>query len=215
MNCSADEYARVLWDYHQLHHTIQKADVMLCLGSNDVRVADYAAKLFLKGLAPVIVFSGGFGRGTKGIFEKTEASLFAEQAIALGVSSTDILIEEKSTNSSENIRFSKELLNMHGIHPKSLILIQKPYMERRAYATCKKQWPEAEAVVTSPHFTFESYPNEVISKELLINIMVGDLERIIKYPEYGFQIAQDVPQNVLDAYEKLIALGYTTELMNV
>lgn len=43
--------------------------------------------------------------------------------------------------------------------------------------------------------------------------MVGDLQRIKEYPIKGFQIQQEIPSNVWDAYEKLVSLGYTSHLI--
>ena len=80
-----------------------------------------------------------------------------------------------------------------------------------------KQWPgrEVETMVTSPRISFEQYPNENLSQEEILHTMVGDLQRIIEYPKLGFQISQEVPQTVVDAMEKLIALGYTNHLISV
>ena len=43
--------------------------------------------------------------------------------------------------------------------------------------------------------------------------MVGDLQRIQVYPEKGFQIFQEIPDEVLEAYQKLVKLGYTKHLL--
>jgi len=208
-----DRLARVIWDYHLLHHVPVKSDAILVLGSNDVRVAERASDLFLAGYAPYLIFSGAFGKLTAGVFAKPEAQVFADIALARGVPREKILIEDKSKNTGENIIFTKSLLVERGLDLKSFILIQKPYMERRAYATFKKLWPEAQFVVTSPLLSYEDYPNEIIDKKLLINKMVGDLQRIKIYPGKGFQIAQEIPASVWAAYERLVELGYDEDLV--
>jgi hypothetical protein len=43
--------------------------------------------------------------------------------------------------------------------------------------------------------------------------MVGDLQRIREYPARGFQIPQDIPDDVWDAYEQLVRAGYDRHLM--
>jgi len=86
-------------------------------------------------------------------------------------------------------------------------------MERRTYATFKKVWPEKEAIVTSPRISFLDYPNEEIPLERVIHIMVGDLQRIRLYPERGFQIEQPIPDDVWDAFERLVALGFADNLV--
>lgn len=208
-----DALAKVIWDYHHLNQPLVKADCLLVLGSHDLRVADYASDLFLKGYAPDIIFSGGLGNLTQGVFSKPEADLFADVARGRGVPDKNIIIENQSTNTGENIIFTKKILVDQGRKFNKFILVQKPYMERRSYATFKKLWPEKEFVVTSPDILYEDYPNQLISKGELINIMVGDLQRIKIYPAKGFQIYQEIPDNVWQAYEKLVELGYTKHLV--
>jgi uncharacterized SAM-binding protein YcdF (DUF218 family) len=204
--------ARKLWDYHHMHHTPASADCILALCSHDLRVADRAAELYLQGLAPILLFSGGLGNVTRGIWKDPEADKFARIALDKGVPAEAIFVENKSTNTGENILFTRKLLEEQGLHPQSFLLVQKPYMERRSYATFKKHWPEKELIVTSPQIAFEDYPTDEIPMERVIDIMVGDLQRIRIYPAKGFQIPMDIPDDIWAAYEKLIGWGFTRHL---
>ena len=130
--------AKKIWDYHHVNHTLVKSDCVLALGSHDTRVAERAADLFLQNWAPLLIFSGGLGNFTQGLWKEAEADLFAQIAIKMGVPENAILIENKSTNTGENILFTQRLLKERNINPQSFILVQKPYMERRSYATFKK-----------------------------------------------------------------------------
>lgn len=206
--------ANKVWDYLQMHHTLKKADCIFALGSNDLRVADRAADLYLQGWAPVIVFSGGLGRLTSDLWVEPEADQFAKIAIIKGVPEEAILIENKSTNTGENVRFTQQLLKEKNLDPETFIVVQKPYMERRAYATFKKHWPDKELLVTSPQISFDAYPTKEISLEKVIHIMVGDLQRVKLYYEKGFQVYQEIPGDVWEAYEKLVALGFDQQLVN-
>jgi uncharacterized SAM-binding protein YcdF (DUF218 family) len=94
-----------------------------------------------------------------------------------------------------------------------VIAVQKPYMERRAFATIRKQWPEIAVRVSSPPIDLLRYGNDEIPLEEVIHIMVGDLQRIMEYPRLGFMIAQDVPHGVQRAYEQLVAAGFTNHLL--
>ena len=205
--------AKILWDFHLMKHKITQADCILALGSHDLRVADRAAELYLQGFAPLLVFSGGLGNFTQGMWTEPEADKFAKIAVKHGVPPKAILVENKSTNTGENILFTQRLLQAHNVNPSSFIVVQKPYMERRSYATFKKHWPDKQVVVTSPLISFEDYPNEEIPLERVINIMVGDLERIKFYPAKGFQIHQDIPDKVWQALERLVEKGYNQHLM--
>ena len=214
MENEIDKLAKIIWNYHHINHCLKKVDCILVLGSHDLRVAERGVDLFLEGYAPFIVFSGGFGTLTRHLFSKPEADLFAEIAIKRGVPEEQILIENKSTNTGENFKFTEKLLKTSGLDFNSFIVVQKPYMERRTYATVKKLWPEKEIIITSPQIAYENYPNADISKENVINIMVGDLQRIKIYPEKGFQIYQEIPDSVWNAFQKLVALGYAKHLIS-
>jgi len=213
MENEIDKLAKIIWNYHHINHCLKKVDCILVLGSHDLRVAERGVDLFLEGYAPFIVFSGGFGTLTRHLFSKPEADLFAEIAIKRGVPEEQILIENKSTNTGENFKFTEKLLKTSGLDFNSFIVVQKPYMERRTYATVKKLWPEKEIIITSPQIAYENYPNADISKENVINIMVGDLQRIKIYPEKGFQIYQEIPDYAWSAFQRLVALGYTKRLV--
>ncbi|WP_018617487.1 YdcF family protein [Segetibacter koreensis] len=205
--------AKKLWNYHHVNNTIEKADCILVLGSHDTRVAERAAELYLEGWAPRIIFSGGLGRLTEGLWSETEADLFAGIAIKKGVPKKDILIENKSTNTGENILFTQQLLQKNNLHPDSFIVVQKPYMERRSFATFKKHWPDKKLIVTSPQISFEDYATNEIPQEQVINIMVGDLQRIKLYADKGFQVYQEIPSDVWEAYKQLVEAGFDEHLI--
>lgn len=215
-----DNLAKKLWDYHHMNQSLEKADAILVLGSYDLRVAAYAAKLFLEGYAPLIIFSGkegivaNTGQLTSQLWGgKSEAEAFTDVAIKAGVPKEKILIENQSTNTSENIQFTQKLLEEKGLGVQKFILVQKPYMERRSYATFKQRWPEKDAIVTSPPISYEEYPYELKPREAVINSVVGDLQRIKVYGEKGYSVPQQIPADVWDAYEKLVAMGYDKNLV--
>lgn len=211
---STDELAKTLWDYNNLHQTIKKADVIITLGSHDTRVAERGSELFLQKFAPIIVFSGGFGRLTANNWTKSEAEIFTDIAIKMGVPNKDILIENKSTNTGENLRFSMNILKEKGISPRSVILVHKPYMERRQYATWKKLFPKTKAYITSPQISYENYSSETgITKKNTINIVVGDTQRIKLYPQKGFMIYQNIPDEIWNSYKELVNRGFTEQLV--
>lgn len=217
MNSRVTELARTIWDYHKLNHPLQKSDAILVLCSHDERVAERSVELFKGGWAPLIIFSGGAGSITKKLWTEPEAVRFARIAAEAGVPRESILLEDKSTNTGDNIRFTKALLEKLGMDLQRFIVVQKPYMERRSYATFQKFWPEKEIVVTSPQTTFEdylqNYTNSSLSEEDVVGIMVGDLQRIRIYPAKGFQIEQEIPVETAAAYDELVAAGYTKYLV--
>jgi uncharacterized SAM-binding protein YcdF (DUF218 family) len=218
MNERLRPFVEKIWRYHQLNHELAKADVILVLCSHDTVVAERGAQLFLEGWAPLLVFSGGLGSITRRVWSEPEADRFAQIAIGLGVPRTSILVENQSTNTGENIQFTRKLLTERQLDPQRCIVVQKPYMERRSYATFKKLWPEMDLIVTSPRVSLDAYLSRyslaTLSRDDVISIMVGDLQRIRLYPARGFQIPQDIPNDVWDAYEQLVAAGYDRHLVH-
>jgi uncharacterized SAM-binding protein YcdF (DUF218 family) len=210
---SIDRDARIVWDYHHVHHVLAPADCIIVLGSHDTRVAERGADVFLAGWAPLIVFSGNLGALTSEIWSRPEAEIFADVAAARGVPRQRMLLEPRSTNTAENVRFTRALLAERGIHPRRAIAVQKPYMERRTYATFRQNWPELDVIVTSPQIDFDHYPTDSISREDVIHIMMGDLQRLIVYAERGWSAPQEIPREVTDAYHRLVEAGYTRRLI--
>jgi uncharacterized SAM-binding protein YcdF (DUF218 family) len=209
--------AERIWDYHQLHHEITTADAILVLCSHDTVVAERGAELYLERRAPLLIFSGGSGAITSRLWQEPEADRFARIAIGLGVPEDRILVENRSTNTGENVRFTRALLEDRELQCRSFILVQKPYMERRAFATFRAVWPDFPVQVTSPRAGFREYlgryANQAFSAADVVSIMVGDLQRIRVYPALGFQIPQEIPDDVWAAYEALVAAGFDRHLV--
>ena len=86
-----------------------------------------------------------------------EAVHYRERAVELGVPSSAVLVEPRARNTGENIRFSREVLEEAGVQVASVLLISKPYEERRAYATARKLWPEVEIVSASTPMALDEY----------------------------------------------------------
>ncbi|MEZ9566944.1 YdcF family protein [Vibrio artabrorum] len=199
-----------LWNFMSMGHKVEPSDCIFVLCSNDTRVAEYAAELYHQKVAPYIVFSGGVGRFTEGKFDCSEAETFAEIARDCGVSKSDIIIEKHATNTGENVRFTHKLLTERGLFPKRLTLVQKPFMEKRTYATFTKQWPDkaTEIQVTSQWQNWVDYFNEELPLDMVLGALLADFERIKSYPSEGFQIDMPIPDNVEYAYQTLKKLGF-------
>ena len=57
------------------------------------------------------------------------------------------------------------------------------------------------------------YSHESLSPDDVISIMVGDLQRIREYPKRGFQIPQEIPDDVWQAYGELVKAGFDRHLL--
>ena len=190
-------------------------DALLVLGSNDVRVAEYGARLYLAGVAPLMMFSGGFGRLTQS-WTQPEAEVFAAIAQQHGVPREHIIVESQSCNTGENLRFTRALLQQEmqpklqksAVALKSIMLVQKPFMARRTIATAQKIWPEIAWSTAPALLDFEHYANTLISQAAVIAAMLGEVERLRDYPQKGFIVDAPLLEAVMQAYCALKAAEF-------
>ncbi|MHC5902636.1 YdcF family protein [Streptomyces sp. S6] len=206
--------AKLIWDHHRMSHELRPVDVAIGLGSHDLGVATHAAALYHSGLFPILVFTGGNSPTTAKVFPRGEAVHFREHAIDLGVPAEAILLEPNAANTGQNITLAREVLAASGIHPTAVLLVSKPYMERRSFATARKLWPDVEILCASEPLEFDDYLKSIGDEKLVLDMLVGDLQRVIEYPKLGFAIEQEVPEDVRAAYESLIRDNFTSRLIN-
>lgn len=208
--------ARIIWDYHQMGQEPVPAELILALGTHDLRVAEFAADLYRHGYGPILVCSGGIAHNgdlLASSWERTEAEMYAEVAERRGVPRERILLETRATNTAENLRFTRALLERRGIRPRSLVIAVKPFMQRRVRATLAVEWPGMPATLASPRMTLEEYFTPELTPERVINIMLGDLQRLWVYARRGWSAPQPMPAEVREAYQRLVELGFTKHLI--
>ncbi|MFJ9550751.1 YdcF family protein [Streptomyces erythrochromogenes] len=206
--------AELIWDFHQMHHEPRPCSVAVGLGSHDLGVADTTVDLYQRGMAPLIVFTGATSPTTRAKMPRGEAVHYRERALERGVPPEDVLVEPNARNTGENIRFVRTLLEDAGRSVDSVLLVSKPYEERRAYATTRKLWPEVEVVSASTPMTFETYVDSIGDPKLVVDMLVGALQRLQLYPAEGFMIQMPVPDPVLAAYQRLHDQGFTSRVVD-
>lgn len=211
------KYIQTLWDYMRLNQTLEKADCIIVLGCSDIKVADVAIDIYNKGFANKIIFSGGYGKITKNIWKIPEANKFAEIAQNKGVPKDKIYIENKSTNTIENFKFTKYLIETEKLNIHSAIFVCRPYVERRTWACMMKYMPQYKGIITSENIScyeyMKNYNIEGVSKDAWINVLVGDIQRLKLYAEKGLQEKVNIPDNVWNSYKELIKKGYDKDLL--
>ena len=208
---------QILWDYMRLNEPIEKADCILVLGCSDLSIVNVAIDIYKKGYANKIIFTGGFGKITKNIWKVSEAEKFAEVAIEKGVPRESIYIENESTNTTENYLCAKKIIEKENLNINSIIVVCKPYVERRVLAGLEKHMTEYKCIIQSEKISckkyMEDYNIEGVSKYEWINILVGDIQRFKIYGDLGIQEKIEVPEYVMKAYEELVDNGFNTHLL--
>lgn len=196
-----------------MKHEPRPCSAVIGLGSHDLGVADTTADLYHRGMAPLVVFTGATSRTTRERMPRGEAEHYRDRALELGVPPEAILVEPNARNTGENIRFSRALLEDLHVPVSSVLLVSKPYEERRSYATALKLWPEVEWVSASTPMTFAEYVDSIKDARMVIDMLVGAQQRLVVYPRQGFMVEQTVPDDVSAAYERLCADGFTSRLV--
>ena len=207
---------QVIWDYLCLNQKLENADCIVGFGNFNTDIARRTAELYHEGYAPKVLFTGGLGRNTEGLLPEPEAIRFARVAMDCGVPEEDILIEDKSANTKENIEFTRSLLKQRGIPSDHILGVHQPFMERRITAAMGVYWPEVKFSVTSPRVTIPEYlaraKDQGISENASVSVIVGDFQRMDLYAKKGYQLPRHIPEEAWNAFHELVAMGFDTQL---
>ena len=207
---------QVLWDFLGMHQTPSKADCIVGFGNFNSDIARRAAELYHQGYAPKILFTGGLGRNTTRLFTEPEAVRFARVAMECGVPEEDIILEDKSTNTKENIEFMRRIFENQGIPHDHVLGVHQPFMEKRIVSALGIYWPELNFTVTSPQVTIPEYlaraKEQGMTENASISVIVGDFQRMDLYAKLGYQIPQEIPEEAWAAYRTLVEMGYDQQL---
>jgi hypothetical protein len=200
--------AQLLFAFHATPDPSAAADLIVCLGSYDTRVAARAADLAAHHPAAPVIVTGHSGNWTRGRIATTEAEAFAAVILEHGVSPARIVLEPRATNIGENIGFSRALAEEAGWRVASVVFVTKPQTILRVRHTVPVRWPGIAAQVDAPRLGFRDYVTDPAFLHRLVNEMVGDVDRLIAYPRLGFQTPCAVPAPVRSACDLLKANGF-------
>lgn len=186
-----------------------KSDAIVICCSYDLRVCDHACNLVREGISDTLVISGKYGNWTQHLWGKLEAEVFYERAIENGINGKQILMEREATNFGENISYSKLLVPQ----ARTVTFVSNPNSLLRVKLTAEANWQEVNAIVSCPEIKFPDEVSNIIGVWGAINGMVGDIERIQKYPDRGFQAPHLLPEKIMQNWAYLIDQGFTFHLM--
>lgn len=212
------KHLKTLWDYMVLNQHIEECDLIIGCGCANLDIPVKCAELYKNGYAPKILFAGGYGKITKDEFAKSEAEMYKDIAIKHGVPESDIILETKSTNTGDNFRFADKILKGNNIDAKNILIVHKKLNERRTLSAAKAILPDKELFITSPDITFTEYINYLDNNkqkiENVISVLIGDIQRIVIYPQFGWQVENEIPKQVIDSYNYFKQLGYDKYILS-
>jgi len=209
-----ENLCEILWNYLCMNQIIKQSDLILACGGHDSGVAFQAADLYRQNYAPLIAVSGGIVREVFGESEKAlEADILGDLINKNGVPKENIIFERQSKNTGENLEFTEKLMLQKGLNFTSVIIVQKPYAERRTWCLAKKKWPNKTIWMSSEKMSRQEYFALDIPTDKIIGMMVGEIQRLIYSPSFGWIDDVEIPPEVLEAYNELCNLGFIERLM--
>jgi uncharacterized SAM-binding protein YcdF (DUF218 family) len=203
------EHAARLWTYLSAMRAREPCDAVVVCCSYDLRVCDYACELIHQGLAARLVLTGKSGNWTRHIWSVPEARIFADRALANGIEWPKIELEEQATNFGENIAFVRRSWPSL----QRVTFVTKPNSVLRVALTVPVRWPEVRAFVDAPPLMFPDEVSHIIGVLGVVHEMVGDIDRVIRYPARGFQVPHTLPETILESWRYLVAAGFGRHLL--
>lgn len=186
-------------------------DAVIGFGVFDLRVAALCGQLVAVGRARRVIFTGGVGAGSADL-GRPEADAFADELARLypGIPRDSVVIENRSTNTGENVRLTLDLLaDRHpelspGSGLRTAILVASPARLRRVRLTWKQQAASVAAWDLAPDSTCEAESALHAAKGIDYRaLLVGEIDRLRSYPARGWIVHESIPAHVLAARDRL------------
>lgn len=194
---------KLLFDYLYLKSkTVLPSDFIIGFGHFDLKIPEQCGRLYLNKYSPQIVFTGGFGSGSAD-FKIPEGQFFTQhlKQLHLNVPASAILIEDQSTNTSENIHFTYNQFLVHHPHLETIIIVANAYRQRRVFLTCKKHLPDVLFINAPPETTYEKEKVLFENKgENLNKLLTGEMDRLIIYTQKGYIADPEIPEDIMQLY---------------
>ncbi len=223
------------------YHT-QQVDLLILLGNSSLYVTEQAALAYQKGLAKELMICGGIGHSTHFLEEnirqhsrykdvaagdRPEADMLRDVVVKhLEIDPAAIILENKSTNCGGNAQEASAVLEHLDKHPKTILLLQDPVLQRRTQASFEKVWQEQPDVRFISYAAFIpclelqegllAYANaahqEFCGIERLLSLVLGEIPRLRNNATgygpkgKGFITAVEIPEEIEAAYDELAAL---------
>ena len=209
---------KIMWDYLNLNMPLQKADLIIGCGCRNLKIPQRCAELYSKDYGKNILFCGGYGKLT-GDFIKPEAEIFKDIAIENGIPQNKIFVETKSTNTGDNFKFSLEIIEKNNLKFDKILIVHNTLAARRTLNCAKAVIPNKNIRITGINNTFDRFIEILKNMDTEnatnnISVIVGDIQRIIIFPQFGWQIEDEVPEEVIENYNILKRRGFNKYIVS-
>ena len=185
----------------------EPCDAVLGFGTFDLTLAAFCGELHARGFARRIVLTGGIGAGTADL-GRPEADAWRDEILRLHpqIDPRSIIVENRSTNTAENIEFTAALLTREfpelafGRGLRTALVVASPSRLRRVKLTLQKRLPELRIWRRLPAVDFDRESALHESKGIAyLPHLAGEIDRIRDYPTRGWIAAEPLPAEIIAA----------------
>ncbi len=190
----------------------EPADAIIGFGMFDLRLPVFCGELQAQGHAPRIIFTGGIGAGT-GNLGQPEADAWRDALLRAypNFPHDRLVIENRSTNTAENIDFTAALLARE--HPdlafdrgvRTAIVVASPSRLRRVKLTLQHLQPSLRVIRCLPSDTSFDHEQALYAQQGhdYVAHLAGELDRIGTYPARGWIAPERLPPAIAAAHATL------------
>lgn len=206
--------AELIFDYLAATDPLPATPVhaVVGFGTFDLGLPRLCGDLYERGCAPRLIFTGGIGAGTADLGEPEADAWRAElRRSHPQIPATQVILENRSTNTAENIQFTADLLRMNypglalGTGIRRVIGVASPSRLRRVALTWQQLQPTVPLVrQRPPAATYASEQALYAAKGFDYDAhLVGELERIVSYAERNWIKREPLPDEIAGALLQL------------
>ena len=165
------------------------SDLLFIFGTStiDGEILESVARDCQQGRFPKVIVTGLSGR----LYSETGkpvAHMIRDELIARGVPSDIILVQDKSTNTLEDVAFSLDVLEKHSISPESIAFLCKAHHSGRCLRTLRKFFP-SQTLLPVPYIAaydgIKVAEEDWYQHEVSRGRVYGEYLRIIEYTRRG------------------------------
>lgn len=171
---------------------LKPADLGFVFGTRHgvAEFCDETARLWCEGYFPHVHVTGGVTPGGM----RSEAAIIRDGLLARGIPAQKISIEERATNTGENVEFSLPVIDALFDRRRigNVIAVGKFQTSRRYLMTLQRHWPEVRKMLAPIYYHDVPRERWMDHPELREKIL-REWKRIVPYFEKGFIAEVDLP----------------------
>ncbi len=174
----AERFFQCITDFIFVEHSPERADVIFVPGGNYPQAAQEAARLYKRGMAPLILPSGRYSI-LRGFFEgpaESEWAYLRQVLLEEGVPDEAILKEDEATFTYENAIKSRKVTEKLGIVVRRAIICCQAFHARRCLMYYQEQFPDTRFLIRPVETRGISRDNWYLDREK-IDVVLGEVER--------------------------------------